>query len=91
MLGPIEIWRTLYRDNVAKINVYPLDEKIELLEINERYSRYTCNLSYLTAEFYAFMPGRSALKLLDKTLSIKLELNSLKRIGAAVAQPYLPT
>jgi len=91
MLGPVEVGRTLYRDNVENINVYPLDEKMELLVINERYSRYTCNLSYLVAEFYALMPGRGALKLLDKTLSIKLELNSLKRIGAAVAQPYLPT
>jgi len=91
MLGPVEVGRTLYRDNVEGINVYPLDEKVELLVINERYSRYTCNLSYLVAEFYALMPGRGALELLDKTLSIKLELNSLKRIGAAVAQPYLPT
>jgi hypothetical protein len=90
MLGPVEVGRTLYRDNAEDINVYPLDEKIKLLVINERYSRYTCNLSYLVSEFYALMPGRGSLELLDKTLNIKLELNSLRRIGEAVAQPYLP-
>ena len=89
MLGPVEVWRTLYRDEVEHINVYPLDEKIELLVINGRYSRYTCNFSYLAAEFYALMPEKRALDLLNKTLNIKLEQDSLRRIGAAVAQPYL--
>jgi hypothetical protein len=89
MLGSVEVWRTLYRGEIEQINVYPLDNKIELLTINERYSRYTCNFSYLVAEFYAHMPERRALDLLNKTLSIKLEQNSLRRIGAAVAQPYL--
>jgi hypothetical protein len=35
------------------------------------------------------MPERRALDLLNKTLNIKLEQDSLRRIGAAVAQPYL--
>jgi len=89
MLGPVTVGRTLYRDKVEHINVYPLDNKIELLVINGRCSRYTCNFSYLAAEFYALMPERCALDLLNKTLNIKLEQESLRSIGAAIAQPYL--
>jgi hypothetical protein len=89
MLGLVKVGRTLYRDEVEHINVYPLDNKIELLVTNGRYSRYTSNFSYLVAEFYALMPERGALDLLNKTLNIKLEQDSLRRIGAAVAQPYL--
>ena len=89
MLGLIEVGRRLYLDKVNHINVYPLDEKIELLMIGEHYSRYTRNFSYLVAEYYALMPERRGLNLLKKTLNLKLEQESLRRIGAAVAQPYL--
>jgi hypothetical protein len=67
-----------------------LDEKIELLEIGGKHSRYTGNFAHLTAEYYARMPERDALDMLRKTLNIELEQDSLTRIGAAVAQPYLP-
>ena len=83
--------RTRYRDEMDKVNVYPLDEKIELLAIGGRYSRYTGVFADLAAEYYARMPERDALGLLEKTLDIKLELDSLTNIGAAVARPYLPT
>jgi len=90
-LGAIEdVGRTLYRDEIEKISAYPLDEKIELLTINGKLSRYTGNFAYLTAEYYARMPERDALDLLNKTLNIELEQNSLTDIGAAVAQSYLP-
>ena len=61
-----------------------------MLTVNGRYSRYTGNFAYLAAEFYARMPERDALSLLEKTLNIQLEQDSLTSIGAAVAQPYLP-
>jgi hypothetical protein len=89
-LGAIEgVGRTRYVDEVENVNVYPLDAKIELLEIDGRYSRYTGNFSRLAAEYYARMPERDALSLLDRTLKIDLKLDSLTYIGAAVAQPYL--
>jgi hypothetical protein len=68
--------------------VYPLDAKIELFIINERRSRYTENFAYLAADYYARMPEREALELLEKTLNIKLAQDSLTSIGAAVAQLY---
>jgi hypothetical protein len=91
-LGAVEgVGRTLYRDEIDNVNVYPLDEKIELLTIEGQYSRYTGNFAHLAAEYYARMPERDVLALLGKTLNIELEQNSLTNIGAAVAQPYLPT
>ena len=90
-LGIVEdVSRTLYRDDVNHINVYPLDEKIELLRIEDRYSRYTGNFAHLASEYYARMPERDALNMLEKTLNIDLKLDSLTRIGEAVAKPYLP-
>ena len=90
-LGVIDgVGRTLYRDEVVHIDVYPLDEKIELLEIDGQHSRYTGNFARLAAEFYARMPERDALALLERTLNIELNLDSLTNIGAAVAKPYLP-
>jgi hypothetical protein len=89
-LGVVEgVGRTRFYDEVDHISAYPLDEKIELLIINGRCSRYTENFAYLAANYYARMPERDALELLEKTLNIKLEQDSLTNIGAAVAQPYL--
>jgi len=89
-LGVVEgVRRTLYCDGVDNVSAYPLDEKIGLLEIDGRHSRYTGNFACLSAEFYARMPERDALELLRKTLNIELEQASLTSIGAAVAQPYL--
>ena len=90
-LGVIDgVGRTRYIDEVENINVYPLDEKIELLMVEGRRSRYTGNFARLAAEYYARMPERDALELLERTLCIELELGSLTNIGAAVAQPYIP-
>jgi hypothetical protein len=90
-LGMIEgIGRTLYRDDVEMVGVYPLDAKLELLVVDGRHSRYTGNFAHLAAGFYARMPERDALHLLLETLNIRLEQESLRAIGAAVAQPYLP-
>ena len=90
-LGVIEsVGRTRYVDEVKHINVYPLDEKIGLLVIEGRRSRYTGNFARLTAEYYARMTERDALDLLKRTLNIELEQDSLTSIGATIAQPYLP-
>jgi len=90
-LGLIEgVSRTLYRDEVEHVYAYPLDEKIELLEIGGRYSRYSSNFGHLAGDYYARLPERDVLALLQKTLGIDLEQGSLTAIGAAVAQPYLP-
>jgi len=90
-LGPIEgVGRILYRDEYEKISVYPLDEKIGLLMINGRYSRYTGNFAHLPAEYYVRLPERADVALLKKTLNIDLQLGSLVEIGNAVALPYLP-
>jgi hypothetical protein len=90
-LGLVEgVARTLYRDEVELINVYPLDQKIQLLMINGRHSRYTDNFGHLVGGYYARLPERDVLALLKKTLGIDLELESLVDIGAAVAQLYLP-
>jgi len=91
-LGVVEgVGRSRYSDEIDNVNIYPLDEKIELLMIGGRYSRYTSNFANLAAEYYARMPERDALDLLGKTLGIELKQDSLTSIGAAVAQPYLPT
>jgi len=90
-LGLVEdVERTLYRDEVEQGNVYPLDKKIGLVEINGRHSRYTGNFAHLAGGYYAHLPERDALALLKKTLNIDLEQGSLTAIGDAVAQPYLP-
>ena len=90
-LGLIEgVERTLYRDEVEHIYVYPLDEKIELLEIGSLHSRYTGNFGHLAGDYYARLPERDVLALLQKTLGIDLEKDSLTAIGEAVAQPFLP-
>ena len=91
-LGLIEgVERTLYRDEVEQIYVYPIDEKIELLRISGRYSRYTGNFGHLAGDYYARLPERDVLTLLQKTLGIDLEKDSLAAIGEAVAKPYLPS
>ena len=90
-LGVVEnVERVLYRDEVEQINIYPLDQKIQLLMIHGRYSRYSANFAHLAADYYARLPERDALALLKKTLNIDLDLDSLSVIGEAVAQPYLP-
>ena len=90
-LGRVEgVRRIRYYGEIDNVNVYPLDEKLELLVIDERYSGYTGNFAFLATEYYARMPERDALDLLKKTLDIELNQASLVRIGEAVAQPYLP-
>jgi hypothetical protein len=90
-LGLVEgVGRTLYRDEVEQVNVYPLDQKIGLLKIDGRYSRYTSVFARLAGDYYARLPERDVLALLEKTLHIELEQGSLTAIGDAVAQPYLP-
>jgi hypothetical protein len=89
-LGDVDICRTLYRDDIEGNNKYPLDEKIELLDVDGSYSRYTSNFAYLAAEFYAHMPERLATGLLQKTLDIELDKDSLARIGGTIAQRYRP-
>jgi len=89
-LGCIEgVGRTLYRDEVENVSLYPLDEKIGLQEIHGSYSRYTGNFSHLAANFYARMPERDCVDLLYKTLGIDIKLDSLADIGTAVAQPLI--
>ena len=90
-LGLVEVTdRTLYRDEAEHIDVYPLDEKLELLRIGGRYSRYSSNFGHLAGGYYARLPERDVLTLLKGTLGIDLEKDSLTAIGGAVAQPYLP-
>jgi hypothetical protein len=90
-LGIVEnVERTRYLDEVENSNVYPLDEKIQLLKIQGRYSRYTGNFASLAAEYYGRLPEREALGLLKRTLNIELEQDSLTSIGSAVAEAYLP-
>jgi len=90
-LGPVEgVARTLYRDEVEHINIYPMDQKIQLLMIDGRFSRYTSNFGRLAGDYYARLPEREALELLKKTLCIDLKQDSLTAIGEAIAGPYLP-
>lgn len=90
-LGLVEgVARTLYQDEVEHINIYPIDQKIHLLRIEGRFSRYTSNFSHLAGDYYARLPEREALGLLKKTLCIDLKQDSLTTIGEAIAQPYLP-
>jgi hypothetical protein len=90
-LGLVEgVERTLYRDDVDQVNIYPLDQKIQLLMIGERYSRYTGNFAHLASDYYARLPERDVLGLLKKTLNIDLKLDLLPTIGDAVAQSYRP-
>ena len=90
-LGVIEsVKRTRYEDEVEQISACPLDQKIQLLMIAGRHSRYTGNFARLASDYYARLPERDALALLKKTLNIDLELDLLSSIGEAVAQPHLP-
>ena len=90
-LGAVEnVERTRYLDEATKTNIYPLDIKIDLHEIEGRRSRYTNNFGQLSGEYYALMPERDVQRFLNKTLCIKLELDSIVRIGAAIAAPHLP-
>jgi len=91
ILGLIEdVLRPLFRDEVEHENVYPLDEKLELLEIEGRRSRYTSGFAHLVGELYALLPIRDGIRLLMKIVGISLEKDSLTAIGAAVAQSYIP-
>lgn len=90
-LGLVEgVERALYRDEVEQVNIYPLDQKLELLEIGGRYSRYSSNFARLVGDYYARLPERDVMALPRKTLNIELELGSMTAIGEAVAKPYLP-
>ena len=60
-LGAVEnVERTRYLDKTANTSVYPLDIKIDLLEIEGRRSRYTNNFGQLSGEYYALMPERDS-------------------------------
>jgi hypothetical protein len=91
-LGVIEnVERTRYLDEVENINAYPLDEKIQLLQIQGRYSRYTGNFARLAAEYYGRLPerafaGKGSFGLAEE--DIELEQDSLTNIGSAVAGAY---
>ena len=90
-LGLVEgVERTLYRDESEHVNIYPLDQKLGLLEIDGSFSRYTSRFARLAGDYYARLPERDALALMNKTLNIDLEQGSLTAIGGAIAQAYLP-
>jgi len=90
-LGLVEgVERTRYRDEVERVNIYPLDQKLGLLQIGGHHSRYTSILAHLVGDYYARLPERDVMALLNKTLTIDLEQGSVTAIGDAVAQPYLP-
>ena len=89
-LGLIEgVCRALYRDDAFNESVYPLDEKINLLKINENRSRYTQMFAYNAAKLYAELTEADAVSTIEAMLGIKIDEKQLAKVGQAVAENYI--
>jgi len=89
-LGLVEdVNRTLYRDEAFKESVYPLDDKIELLNINDNRSRYTQVFAWNTAKLYAELTEADAASTINAMLGIEINKTQVAEVAQAVAENYI--
>jgi hypothetical protein len=89
-VGPVEVSRTYFFDEEYHQGVTPLDAKIGLIEIEEKYSRYTPGFGAMTAHLYAMMTEEEVVTTLKQLCGIDMETASLARLVQTVGQPYIP-
>ena len=82
--------RTLYIDESRYETVYPLDEKLGLIDINDTKSRYTQRFAHILVELVAEMPVKRAVEILDMVSEFKLGIASIPDIVAGIGNKYLP-
>jgi len=89
-LGLVEgVSRTLYRDDAFKESIYPLDDKIGLLNINGSRSRYTQVFAYNAAKLYAELTEVDAASTINAMLGIEINKTQVAEIAQAVAENYI--
>ena len=82
--------RTLYVDKLGHETVYPLDEKLGLINIKDSKSRYTQRFAHLLVELVAEMPEKRAVEILNKVSEFKLGIASIADIVSSIGDMYLP-
>ncbi len=82
--------RTLYIDESRYETVYPLDEKLGLIDIKDTKSRYTQRFAHILVELVAEMPGKRAVEILYLVSESKLGIASIPDIVAGISDKYLP-
>jgi len=89
-LGLVEgVNRTLYRDDAFKVSVYPLDDKIGLLNIDDSRSRYTQVFAWNTAKLYAELTEADAVSTIKALLGIEIDKRQVSEVAQAVAENYI--
>ena len=89
-LGLVEgVRRTMYRDEAFNGSEYPLDNKIELLNINGSRSRYTQVFAWNTARLYANVTEDEAMSILKAMLGIEIDKTQIAQVAQAVAENYV--
>jgi hypothetical protein len=88
-LGLVEdVMRTLYRDGAFNASMYPLDDKIGLLNINGGRSRYTRVFAWNAARLYAELTEDDAASALNSMLGIEIDKTQVAIVAQAVAENY---
>ena len=89
-LGLIEdVKRTIFRDEAFGGCEYPLDDKIELLNIDGDRSRYTQVFAWNTAQLYAELTGSDAAAAIKAMLGIEIDKTQVAQVALAVAERYV--
>jgi hypothetical protein len=89
-LGLVEgVKRTMYRDDAFNRSEYPLDDKIGLLEIDGRRSRYTQVFAWNTAKLYAQLTEEETTSTLNTMLGIVINKTQAAQVAQAVAENYI--
>jgi hypothetical protein len=83
-------YRTRYHDPVAGIDVYPLDEILDLTRIDGKRSIYTKAVAHLSALFVNSTTGNNAAYLLEEAGHIKMSIPTIRKLANAVAESYIP-
>jgi hypothetical protein len=83
-LGPVKVMRRLYRDRDGRFR-YLLDELIGM----SRYRHITSRVQELVLETASAMPFRRSAEVLRKASAIDLSHQTIWRLVAKVADPYL--
>jgi len=81
--------RTLYRDDVLNVSEYPLDDKIELIKIDDKRSRYTQVFAWNIAQLYAELTEADAASAINAMLGIDIDKTQIARVAQAVAKNYI--
>ena len=82
--------RTLYIDKSGYETVYPLDDKLGLINIKDTKSRYTQRFAHILAELVVEMPEKRAVEILNLVSEFKLGIASIPDIVISIGDKYLP-